>query len=121
MKTIRNFQFEASKKSIHSKRNNFANIDLPGNTIFFKYTAFSPKAFTEFIKYETTDKKNDRNPYFKNCLYWNTKLKKENTKTEYSFYASDHCAEYDIIYRCITKEGKVFEQQKTIEIRKQRF
>jgi len=102
--------------SIHSKRNNFASIKFSSDAIFLKYKTLSYSSIPDFVCYESIDIKNNRSPDFRNCLYWDTKVLGGKEKTDYSFYASDHCAEYDIVCRCVTKEGKIIELSKTIRI-----
>ena len=100
---------------IETKQNNFANFDFSDKANFLKYSTLFPNLFPKHTHYTTTNEKLDRKPNFANCLYWNSQVE-HNKQTTYTFHASDHCSEYTILFRAITKDGKMIEKQKDIRI-----
>ncbi len=103
--------------SIKTKQNNFANFDFSEKANFLKYSTLFPNLFPKHTHYSSNNEKQDRKPNFANCLYWNSQIERSK-QARYTFYASDHCSEYTILFRAITKDGKMIEKQKIISIEK---
>ncbi|MCK5838317.1 MAG: hypothetical protein KAG99_00650, partial [Bacteroidales bacterium] len=90
---------------INTKAGDFAGYIFPEGSIFVEYQAITPNKNFESPTYETQSEKNSRLPDFRTTLYWYPDLILQQQETALSFFASDHCSEYDIIVRGITNEG----------------
>lgn len=78
---------------IKTKTKNFAGISFPETAEFIEYQAISPTTIPIFPDHKTTDA-TDRNPDFRNLLYWDPFVTSEKSNT--GFYAPDNCGLYKI-------------------------
>ncbi len=90
---------------IKTNTDNFAGIKFSDESVFIDYTTITPSAQYISPQYDTEKKRSCRRPDFRNLLYWNPNVVLDNTISPITFYCSDHCSEYDIIIRGITKNG----------------
>ena len=95
----------------------FGGIKMPKGSIFLEYQTISPSYSFEPQKYSSSYKKSSRLADFRNLLYWNPNLT-INNETSVSFYTSDHCSEYDIIVRGVSKNGNVFYKKSSLKVSK---
>jgi hypothetical protein len=82
-----------------SKNNDMAGIELPKNSMFFKYSLLDES------KLNSTSNRSDIHlPDRRNCLYWNPNMKIAAGKAnQFSFFTSDVPGEYQIILQAISK------------------
>lgn len=102
---------------ITTNTNDFGGIEMPKGSIFLEYQTVSSSFAFDPQEYKSLGKKNNRIADFRNLLYWNPNLKIKNNNTV-SFYTSDHCSDYDIIVKGITKKGKAFYKRASITVEK---
>jgi len=90
---------------INTKTNNFAGVKFPDESVFVEYTSITPSVQYISPQYNSEEKLLCRAPDFRNLLYWNPNITLKNDSNTVSFYCSDHCSEYEIIIRGVTKNG----------------
>ncbi|MBN2813606.1 MAG: hypothetical protein JXQ80_05975 [Bacteroidales bacterium] len=78
---------------IKTKTNNFAGMSFPETSEFIEYQAISPTTIPVFPEHKTSGVA-DRNPDFRNLLYWDPFVTSEKSNT--GFYAPDNCGLYKI-------------------------
>ena len=102
---------------ITTKTDNFGGIKMPAESAFFEYNTVSDSYYFDPPIYESDEETNSHDADFRNLLYWDASLKIKDFK-KVTFYASDHCSEYDIIIRGITKDGRKCYGKSSIKISK---
>ncbi|MCK4679426.1 MAG: hypothetical protein KAT48_14930 [Bacteroidales bacterium] len=90
---------------ITSTTDDFCGISFPKESIFVEFQTITPTLEFQSPIYDTETKKLSRIPDFRTTLYWYPNLILQQQDTALSFFASDHCSEYDVIVRGITNEG----------------
>ncbi|PKP32341.1 MAG: hypothetical protein CVU00_11755 [Bacteroidetes bacterium HGW-Bacteroidetes-17] len=84
---------------------NFGGMKMPEGSTFLKYQTISPSYVFDPPIYNSEEKRLSKLADFRTLLYWNPNVEL-NKDTSVSFYTSDHCSEYEVIVRGITKDGK---------------
>ncbi len=79
--------------SIHTKTNDFGGVEFNGNSIFLKYTTYSPSA--TFVK---TVPKSRNLPHFSNLLFWQVA---DMQKLRKNFVSPDNEGVYEIFLRVL--------------------
>ncbi len=79
---------------IKTTTRNFAGITFPETSEFIEYQAVSPTTIPVFPDHKTAGIA-DRNPDFRNLLYWDPFIMSEKSNT--GFYAPDNCGLYKIV------------------------
>ncbi|MBU1013287.1 MAG: hypothetical protein KKG99_09780 [Bacteroidetes bacterium] len=100
---------------ITTNTDNFGGIKMSAESAFFEYTTVSDSYYFDPPTYESVETANSHDADFRNLLHWHASLKVKDFK-KVTFYASDHCSEYDIIIRGVTKDGKKYYGKSSIEI-----
>ena len=100
---------------ITTKTDNFGGINMPAESAFFEYTTISDSYYFDPPIYESDEQVNSHDADFRNLLFWDASLKVKDFE-KVTFYASDHCSEYDIIIRGVTKDGRKYYGKSSIEI-----
>ena len=90
---------------ITSNSDDFCGISFPAESIFVEFQTITPTLEFQSPTYDTETKKLSRIPDFRTTLFWYPNLILQQQDTALSFFASDHCSEYDVIVRGITNEG----------------
>ncbi len=90
---------------ITSTTDDFCGISFPKESIFVEFQTITPTLVFQSPTYDTETKKLSRIPDFRTTLYWYPNLILQQQDTLLSFFASDHCSEYDVIVRGMTNEG----------------
>lgn len=101
--------------SFFTDTDNFAGYPTNKSSVFLDFLTESRAKKMESPSYKTDEEISKTIPDFRNLLYWNPDLKFKND-TIISFYASDHCSEYDVIIKGITEDGKFITGKATILI-----
>ncbi len=85
-------------------KNDMAGVELPKNSMFFKYKMFSPQ--NDIVEFNITkDSDNTRIPDRRNCLYWNPDFKfSSGSNASFSFFTSDIKGVYEILVYAISKK-----------------
>jgi len=91
---------------INSFTDNFAGINLPKESVFVEYQTITPSEFCKSPDHGQDFSGNNRNPDFRTTLFWKPDLLLQQNDTTLSFFASDHCSEYDVVIRGLTSDGK---------------
>ncbi len=96
-----------------TKEKNLAGINLPQNSMFFRYKMFYYKE-----KKSTQNKSQylqSRVPDRRNCLYWNPSFQiAQQSINSFSFYTADIKGEYEIIIQSVSKnDGKILTAEKS--------
>jgi len=91
---------------IKTKTDNFAGLFMPYGSVFAVYQTITPEVLIQFPDYSVDSKKQTRLPEFRDMLFWAPDFKLTNKKTNLSFFTSDYTAEYDVVVRGLTKDGK---------------
>lgn len=91
---------------IYTNTLNFAGYAFTNSSVFLEYQAISSLKEFKSIRYETIDQKLSRNPDFRTLLYWNPKISIQDGIATLSFFTSDHCSEYNILFTGFTISGK---------------
>lgn len=95
---------------IHTKEGNFAGISMPDDAVFIDYKALdSPTTFKPVSEDEEA---------FRNVLYWEPNCNFINGASEFSFFASEHISEYEVIVKGFTQSGHCIEKRSTISVEK---
>ncbi len=104
--------------TITTNTDNFGGIVMPKASTFLEYQTIEPSY--EFVSpsYQTEEKLLDRTADFRNLLYWNPDINSTGN-AHISFYTSDHCSEYEVIVRGITREGKKVYGRKSFFVTKE--
>lgn len=82
---------------------NFGGYNMSDASLFLEYKTITPSYNITYPIYDGDEKRIDRNPDFRNLLYWNPQVNLTNKEKQISVYASYHCSYYDIIIRGYTK------------------
>ena len=90
---------------ITTNTDDFAGIARPNGSVFLEYQTIAPSFTFDSPIYNSEEKKLSRLADFRTLLYWNPNVELSKGASV-SFYTSDHCSEYDVIVRGITKDGK---------------
>jgi hypothetical protein len=99
--------------NIVSKNGDMGGIDLPENSLFFKYRGFPDVTGREFLSGDTNEKPGGDDPdpgsngiAFRNCLYWEPDLSIAPEETRnIGFYCPDQPGMYRMIVRGVAEDG----------------
>jgi hypothetical protein len=101
-----------------TRAGNYSNVVVPEEAVRMPYRIIDPESVFVSPDYSTSEMKNNREPDFRNTLYWNASVKPDNQgKLKFEFLTSDIRAEYEIIIHGITSEGKILSARKTIRVK----
>lgn len=102
---------------ITTKTDNFAGTSFPEASVFAEYqTLASEKKFKKVAYKSSGTKKQEREPDFRNLLYWNPELKLSGGEESISFYTSDRKGEYDVVIKGTNRQGEPVFIEETITI-----
>lgn len=92
--------------SLHSRKKDFAGVDLPESGLFLTYRFFEP----DYSFPQDNLPKESHLPDFRNTLYWNPGLYLQaGEEKEIRFRTGDTTGDYIIRVRQITKDGQILE------------
>jgi hypothetical protein len=85
---------------VSTKRNDFAGIELPNNSLFFSYDLLSEENFTTSPPISS---KGDKHTFRQNVLFWDSDIELfGNQSKTVSFYTSDSKGEYIVYIRSVS-------------------
>lgn len=98
--------------------NDMAGVELPQNSMFFKFKMFEPQFETENL-YAENNKVDKHMPDKRNCLYWNPDFQfSSGSKGNFTFFTSDTKGEYEIIVQSTSKkDGSVKVSRKSFTVK----
>lgn len=104
--------------NIITKAGDYSSVTLPDYSIRLLYRVTDP--VREFVSpdYSSTEMRGNRNPDFRNTLYWNPSIKPDKEgKARIEFWTSDLTSDYEINIHGITSEGNTVSLRKIIKVK----
>ncbi len=102
--------------SVFSKNNDMAGIELPPNSMFFKYSLLDELVEKPAAE-DFCERKDIHFPDRRNCLYWNPNLKMSSgEEQQFSFFTSDVSGAYQIIIQAISEDGTPVYSERTFNV-----
>ncbi len=92
--------------NVITRKGNFSDIPLPANTLRTPFAMADPPA--PFISPDHSQGDNSRIPDFRNTLYWNGNLRRDNNgNLSVEFWSSDDTQGYEISINLVDRESKI--------------
>ena len=102
--------------SLHTNTDNFAGYQWGGESVFFRFQAFSPEKAFQHLVYPTAGARSSPRPDFRPMLYWNPKVETGPEEASLEFYTSGLPGTYEIVVRGFTKNGRPCFGRSLIEV-----
>ena len=102
--------------NIKSVDGNLGGLQLPKDLVAVDYITFSPLTSQQYKDYKKESYAENRNPDFRNTMYWNPSVVLKSGKATLQFYSSDYSSDYEIVVRGMDESGKLIFSTKTIRI-----
>lgn len=104
--------------NVITKDGDFSHGTLPSDAVRLRYRISEPAAEFRFPDYTSDAKRENREPDYRNTLYWNPSVKTDNDgKAKIEFWTGDVKADYLITLTGITPEGKTVCISKVLKVR----
>ncbi len=104
--------------NVITRSGDFSSFTLPGYMVRIKYRATDPVMSFLSPGYSTAELKNDRDPDYRNTLYWNPEIKPHGKgQARVEFYSSDNKGDYLLSIQGFTKKGKLLSFDKILHVK----
>lgn len=102
--------------AINTTTFNFAGYKWTDSSVFLSYKTLHASKEFQIPTYDNPEALNSRKPDFRTVLYWNPSLNLDGKEETFSFYTSDHLAEYEIVIFGYSMDGQFFYGTNEIEV-----